>query len=107
MWDGATGAEVQSYFAYAADFAGGVWVAAGDVTGDGVAEVVTGTGIGGGPHVKLFDGATARPVAKTDASCPRPRSVRSAPGPAANQMLPIAARRPQIRAGCRRRAGCT
>lgn len=39
---------------YAATFTGGVYVAAGDVDGDGVDEMVTGTGDGGGPHVRIF-----------------------------------------------------
>jgi serralysin len=34
-----------------------VFVGAGDLNGDGDAEVVTGAGAGGGPHVKAFDGA--------------------------------------------------
>jgi hypothetical protein len=56
--DGATGDEVLSFFAYDPAFRGGVWVAAGDVNGDGFADVVTGAGLGGGPHVKAFDGRT-------------------------------------------------
>ncbi|MFZ9794529.1 MAG: FG-GAP-like repeat-containing protein, partial [Gemmataceae bacterium] len=49
---------VQSFFAYAPDFTGGVTVATADINGDQVFDVVTGAGAGGGPHVKVFDGAT-------------------------------------------------
>jgi hypothetical protein len=43
-----------SFFAFTPTFAGGVSVAAGDITGDGRAEVVVGAGPGGGPHVRSF-----------------------------------------------------
>ena len=46
--------ELASFLAYGPAFSGGVRVAAGDVTGDGVAEIVTGSGPGGGPHVRVF-----------------------------------------------------
>jgi hypothetical protein len=45
-----------SFYAYDPAFSGGVYVAAGDLNGDGYAEVITGPGAGGGPHVKAIDG---------------------------------------------------
>ena len=51
---GAVVTEVASFFAYAPAFPGGVTVAAADLTGDGVAEIITGAGPGGGPHVRAF-----------------------------------------------------
>ena len=45
----------QSYFAYDKNFRGGVNVAAGDIDGDGIDEIVTGAGFSGGPHVRIFN----------------------------------------------------
>ena len=55
VFDGFSGAELASFFAYG-NFAGGVYVAAGDINGDGRADVTTGAGPGAGPHVKVFNG---------------------------------------------------
>ncbi len=54
------GTKLSAFLAYDAFFTGGVNVAAGDVTGDGRAEILTGPGAGGGPHVRLFTGSGAQ-----------------------------------------------
>jgi hypothetical protein len=49
--------------AYDQPIPGGVRVATGDVTGDGVKDVVTAPGPGAPPNVRVFDGRTGRRVA--------------------------------------------
>ncbi|NDH07548.1 VCBS repeat-containing protein, partial [bacterium] len=54
--DSSTGSVKSSFFAYNTNFRGGVVVAVGDINGDGIADIVTGAGPGGGPNVRAFDG---------------------------------------------------
>ena len=44
-----------AFMAYNSLFRGGVNIAVGDLDGDGKAEIVSGAGFGGGPHVRVFD----------------------------------------------------
>jgi hypothetical protein len=53
-----------TFLAYPASFRGGVFVAAGNATRDGRAQIVTGAGQGGSPQVRVFTG-TGTPVGVT------------------------------------------
>ncbi len=48
---------ISSFFAYNPAFSLGIYVAAGDVQGNGKDQVITGAGAGGGPNVSVFDGS--------------------------------------------------
>ena len=54
VFDGQTGLELLSFFAFDPNFLGGVQVAAGDVDADKIADIVAGSGPGAVPHVKVF-----------------------------------------------------
>jgi len=56
VFSGSKGGLLTQFMADATAFTGGVYVAAGDVNNDGHADVITGAGAGGGPHVKVFSG---------------------------------------------------
>ena len=58
IFDGNGLTVLRSFFAYDQSFTGGVSVASIDFNNDGILDLVTGAGPGGGPHVKVFDGAT-------------------------------------------------
>jgi fibronectin-binding autotransporter adhesin len=58
IMNGSNGAVIANFFAYDPSFVGGLYVAAADVTGDRVVDLITGAGFGGGPHVKVWDGTT-------------------------------------------------
>ena len=53
------------FFAFAPSFSGGVTFAVDDVNGDGIPDLVVGAGPGGGPEVKVFNGADLRQGSST------------------------------------------
>lgn len=57
IFSGANAVLLQSYFAFNAVFSGGVFVATGDINHDGKADIIAGTGAGGGPNVAVFSGS--------------------------------------------------
>jgi hypothetical protein len=63
VFDGLTGAEIRSFFAFGLGFQGGVSVSALDFDNNGVVDIIVAAGPGAGPHVKAFDGLTNAEVA--------------------------------------------
>ncbi|MBX9580657.1 MAG: hypothetical protein K2X87_10145, partial [Gemmataceae bacterium] len=61
--DASTGVVALSVVPFAVSFAGGPNVAVGDLTGDGGPDIAVGAGVGGGPHVRVFDGRTGGELA--------------------------------------------
>jgi hypothetical protein len=59
----ATNAATASFFAYPGAFTGGVRVAAGDVNGDSLDDIITAAGPGGNGHVKAFNGTSSAEIA--------------------------------------------
>jgi hypothetical protein len=58
VWSGANGQLLNEFMAFDPAFFGGIWVTAGDVNGDGQADIITGGGVSGPPHVRIFNGQT-------------------------------------------------
>jgi hypothetical protein len=58
--DGSTPVVAASYYAYAPEFKGGIYVNCGDIDNDGDDDVVTGSGVGAAPTVVAFDGRSHR-----------------------------------------------
>jgi hypothetical protein len=53
-----------SFFAFGTPFfTGGVYVAGGDITGAGYADIIVGAGSGGGPQVQIYDGKSENTIA--------------------------------------------
>jgi hypothetical protein len=62
VYSGKDNIAIRSFFAYDASFTGGVRVAAGDVDGDGIAEIITGSGANSRGHIKVFKGGYNRVI---------------------------------------------
>ena len=60
VYDSNSGVQLAEFQAFENTFSGGVTVAVGDVTGDNVPDLIVGAGNGGGPRVRVFNGATIR-----------------------------------------------
>ena len=67
VFNGADGSLLNEFRAFEEEFRGGVRVAAGDINGDGIPEVITAAGPGGGPRVRVFNGLTGNQIAGASA----------------------------------------
>jgi hypothetical protein len=58
-WSGTRFVEMASFFVYDPGFRNGIFVAAGNLGGDGRAEILTAADAGGGPHLRVWTGSGA------------------------------------------------
>jgi hypothetical protein len=62
VYNAQTQALLLDFFAYSPSFTGGVQVALGDLSGNGVPDIIVGAGPGGGSDVRIFNGQTGAPI---------------------------------------------
>jgi hypothetical protein len=62
VYDAVSGVLLRDQFVYEETFTGGVRVASADVNGDGIDDLITVAGKGGGPRVRVLDGVTGNTV---------------------------------------------
>jgi len=70
-FSGTDNSTLASYYAYSTQFLGGARVAVGDVNGDGIDDIVTAPGFGGGPHIRVFAGGSLAEISSYFAFDPR------------------------------------
>lgn len=63
IFNGTDNSLMRAFAPFESSFTGGVYVSAGDITGDGRADYVVSPDEGGGPRVRIFDGGTGMPIA--------------------------------------------
>ena len=63
IYDTANGRFLINFAPFESGFTGGVRVATGDVNGDGVEDIIVAAGPGGGPRVRIYDGAKFTTIA--------------------------------------------
>jgi hypothetical protein len=62
VYSGASGALLRNLTTFAGSLPGGLFVAAADVSGDGLADIVAGAGEGTAPRVQVFDAVTSAEI---------------------------------------------
>src|SRR4051794_36056782 len=63
VFDGTTGQLLRAFYGLSPSFTGGVFVAAGDVNGDGLPDIIVGADRSGGPQVTVWSGKDSAPLA--------------------------------------------